>query len=135
MANWYKQSQAEHSYVAPVEVNIYGGYTSIQDYVAIEPLNKSINVPFRIDIGARQWGIKSMTVLVYEQIDIPIQIMTVDEQGNDKEAIDKTVSVDLSKVATEDKHGSGMVTLGSLDLYLDANLNVDYGKSSLTVIK
>jgi hypothetical protein len=134
MKNWYKISQVNgtqdsDSYVASVDVSVYGGDTAKYD---IELPRKKIDVPFRLDLDVRSWGIKNIGVLVDGMINVPIFLNDIETSRLLEE---RNVVVDLAKINKEEIKGNGAVTLGEMDLYLDQNLNVDYKSSSLEIYR
>jgi hypothetical protein len=113
-------------YTAEANVEIY----HVRDDVSIEPDRKTIPIKFRIDIEARSWGIKEMSIsLVDTLVDVPWH-SSYDEP---QEMIGKAV-VDLTKVKRSVEHGGGMIGISSLDIWLDANNNVDYKRTELNTI-
>jgi len=113
-----------NAYVAEVDVNLYG----YPDNYLVEA-NK-VAIKFGIDIEARDWGIKGITVFVYDQIlEIPITITDTATETQQE----KVIQVVAKNIKRYSYGETGIITLDKMDLWVDANFNVDYRKSMLDV--
>lgn len=125
----HKIAQSQDEYVNNATVNIYD---SVPDR-EVESGNKQIPVNFRIDIEARSWGIKDISVFITSTVlTIPIVVTTFDANSNDRQE-DRTIQVDLSKMRKHEDTGSGVVTVSEINIVLDQNFNIDYTKSYIGI--
>jgi len=136
MKNWYvREAQVQspmsdpNEYQTKVDVNIYP--SGISEKYDVEGPD-DIFMGFHIEIEARSWGIKDINVWVRGTIKIPISINDIETMRLIEE---KEIIVDLDKIKKEETTGQGIVTVRSIDVYLDANFNVDYNHSSLEIVK
>ena len=129
--SWYTKKAAgvqdPNEYTAVVDVSVWGIENS-----DIEVEAGRVAIKFRIDIEAREWGIKNISAYVYGMVIVPLFISYLDET---KPVESKEITVDLSKVKVTESDGRGIVTLGDLDLYLDTNFNVNYEQTTLEILK
>ena len=124
---WYKKADnvGADAYNTKVNVKMFGP----TDYdVAAD----SISMQFEIDVEARSWGIDNISVTVVDNIQVPYTLTEYDDAGYEQDS-QKVVDVDLSQVPKDIVRGSGSVTLGDLELWLDDQFNVDYKQSELTI--
>jgi len=125
--SWYKKADTgADDYSTKVKVSMYGP----SNYEVEGP--DSVYVKFRIDVEAREWGIKNINLLVGGIIEVPYLLTEYDADDNESES-QRSIEVDLAQVPKENKTGSGVITLDSLELWLDDSFNVDYNRSSLSL--
>ena len=136
MKNWYtREAQVQslmsdpNQYDAKVDVNVYEA--QIDDKYDVEGPG-SLFIKFYIQIEARSWGIKDISVSPIGIINVPISITDVESMRVLEE---REVTLDLNQIKKEETTGNGVITLGALDLYLDKDFNVDYSNSSLEIMK
>lgn len=113
-----------NTYTAQVSVDVYG-YPETH-YVEA---NK-IPIKFGIDIDAREWGIKGIVVYLQDEI-IEIPLLITDNATDAQQ--EKVLQVVIKNINQHDYNEMGAITLDKLNLWVDANFNVDYKKSSLDI--
>jgi len=124
-----KIAQHLEEYSNDVKVDIYD---NTQDR-EVEPYSKTIPIKFTIEIEARSWGIKDLSVAVPPQIlTIPVNVTIWDVNGNSHEE-EKQIQLDTSKLSYSVNSGTRVVTLGDLTLYINADFSVDYSHSYLDI--
>ena len=87
--------------------------------------DSTATITYSIDIEYRSYGIQGISV-------IPLSISPIsilDEDGN----VLKEIQLDISQVKIDINKGNG-VYITNLNLFLDLNLNPDYGRSYLDVV-
>jgi len=132
--SWYKEAQEKESdnrYYVPVTPEIYfnDDGTGNRDFIA-----SPVNIPFYIDIDARGWGIKGISVYASDTIVVEYNLIIWGDDG-DQES-ENNIVVDLSKIPTDDSsNGHGTYTVTGLDLHLGANDEVDYSRSLISFSK
>lgn len=103
MNNLYNKLKEEFDtdgdYLCPVKVTIQ------MENRDIDAIASDVNIPYTIDMEVRDWGIKSLSPLLVQQISVPYQETLMKENGED-EVTDKTLSVDLSESEIEYVSGS-----------------------------
>ena len=113
------------SYSTTVATSIYLNLPKNLDY----DFRHDVRVKFSIEMEARSWGIKSITVT-------PIQIETIIiEIQNKQNEIVKTIQleIDPSKLKTEIAKPESYIGVDDLEIMADVNGVIDYNKSSITV--
>jgi len=130
MGNWFHRGVRQAGlldddpdiYTANVKVYMSG------EGILIQPDVQTISIQFKIEIEARSWGIKDFSVRMHDtSVSVPWH------SDDDTESINGVAVVDLSKVRWDQQKGSGLVTITDLNVYLDANGEVDYKHSYLEV--
>lgn len=91
--------------------------------------NYKAKVKFDIDIEYRSWGIKRIDLIVSEIEPVSVILL---EPIDMKPSKTLSVYIDPSKIEKEVKN-SQIVTVASLDLYIDINGKIDYSASSLEI--
>lgn len=127
--NWYTKKAAvqdPNEYTTIVDVSVWG-----IENLDIEVEASRVSIKFRLDIEAREWGIKNISAYVYGSVVVPLFISYPDTRPVES----KEITVDLSRVKVTEVDGKGVITLGDLELYLDTNFNVNYEKTTLEILK
>jgi len=128
---WYKKADnlGADDYSTNVKVNMFGGADDTDIYASNE-----VSVKFRIDVEAREWGIKHMSVMVSGLVEVPYTIIEYDENELELEK-EGVVVVDLSQLVKTERKNSGVVTIGDMDLWLDKSGSVVYNRSEIVIYK
>ena len=108
-------------------------YTNLADGIQGDVDTVKVSVPFTIDIEARSWGIKGISLALSETIKVDA-VMTLypENDEDDDEEKDLTYEVNLSEL-TQDQTSGGVVTIGDMNITLTKDGKVDYSKSSIEV--
>ena len=134
---WYKESKKifaqnasnEYSTVITPSISRYG----YKDEVDVDA--SSIRVPFTVEIEAREWGIKDISIYATSTIVIPLTITEWTEDANTIER-EMEISVDLGKLPDEkNTYGHGVYTVTDIDLELDEFFQVVYENSYISFSK
>ena len=92
----------------------------------------TITVPFRIDVEAREWGIKGIMVSIdSSEIALEVVVNKSTPQGDSQEYTQR-IAFDPSRIELQ-QHPGGAVTITGLILHLDENFGVDYEHSYFEV--
>jgi len=130
--SWYKESQ------------IGGGneYTSSSDVVVYAPDGYEINVfttpvpiKFRIDIEARNWGIKELNISPLPQIieiDYEVKKWETEENTPFREG---SFVVDVDKLKRDIVEERGVYTIGNIELHINNDLTINYDHSTVEIDK
>ena len=112
--------EQEGAYQSPeVPVNVYAANKDLYEA-------DKVIVPFDLEFEYRTWGVKDVSVFCKGVVDVPY--MKTDEAGGTTEGV---FTLDLEQLDTEWASG-GRYTADSIDIWLDAEGEIDYDKSSIT---
>jgi hypothetical protein len=115
----------------PSELN-----TSRNRLVDVEEV-QAVNVSFDLDIEARNWGIKSIVIVIqstHAELDVSLLDTQITPDGKDTEnSIVKKIQFDPSQIEIRQTSGSS-VTITGLELVLKSDFTVDYEKSYFEAI-
>ena len=117
-----------NDFEAAVNVSIYGLDRARPGMLEDETHWKAW-VKFSIAVDYRDWGIKGITVTPAGTVTVPVSLTSEIEDG-------KTETLNVSFEASQlkqDRVGSDAVTLGDVDIWVNPDMTVDYGRSSITV--
>lgn len=135
--NWYKTSQTnpfglgESQYSATVRVNA-SEYGPNNEWEAVID-DKSV-FHYNIELEHRSWGIKGISVSFQDILKETIVITYFDKDGSEIRTEDRPITIDMSKLPVEYVNGNG-IYVTDIDISLTPNLEIDYGSSSITVVK
>jgi hypothetical protein len=128
-AGWIKKATfSTNHYVASVPVTVYGANES----ETLNAFTSNVYVEFEIEMEDRSWGIKFINIQPQGTVNVTIIVANIDPKSNEQT---KEIIVDVSRLGQEVRNASGICTVTGLELYLDANYQVDYDKSRLEVAK
>lgn len=118
MSNLYgkirEQSDGLNDYTAVVKLALYS-----QDHDRELEYDKQVQIPYNIDLDIRNWGIKDISLLVTDTIEIPYSVVEYDANGEESSRQDKALTLDLSTAEIEWVAG-GSFGLSELDISLTA---------------
>jgi len=98
----------------------------------VEPSTKKASVKFSIEIEARTWGIKDISITIPEQdIVLPIEVTTWTEGPDKVEQKEITLRPHLFRIEREG--ASTQYTVVEMDVQLNADLSVNEAESTVTV--
>ena len=118
----------EWDFATEVDVNIIG-LDKARPGMIEDAISWKASIKFRIDIEAREWGIKGLNVHPYDIVTIPVTI-----SGEKDESQTETLNVSFDPaLLSRDEMPSDSVTLGGIDLWLNPDLTPDYKRSTITV--
>jgi len=134
MSSWYKQTQneaglGENEYSANVLVETI---SSNSDNTLEIEINTTVYFKYKIEIEHRSWGIKSITTIFNDIVQVPSIIRRYDQSGNNISEEEKIFTLDMSKLAIDKIDGNG-IFVRDLDIELDSNFEIDYKSSSITI--
>lgn len=95
-------------------------------FVDIEEVGE-VTIPFSIDIEAREWGIKGISLSV-APIQANVEIIVIDVKNSKEEKYVKTISFDTGSIKLW-LEGGPAVTIKELQLTLNEDFSVNYEKS------
>lgn len=99
-------------------------------FVDVEEVG-DVRIPFRIDVEAREWGIKGIVVNV-EPVQTAVEIVVLDaKRSGGEERYVKTIAFDPSQIRMW-MEGGPTVTITSLELALNEDFSIDYEKSAFS---
>lgn len=127
---WIKTAQlANDEYVNEAQVSFYiNSRTPNEQNISIA--DAKTFVKYSIQIEARSWGIKGMTIAI-RSIE-PVTAVVEDYVKDVEQNKDVNINIDALQLKTESARG-GVISTGAIDLWLNPDFSVDYNKSSITV--
>lgn len=131
----YKQAQsslpAESKYSVSLkpDIRLPAAWNSTAErFVDVEEVG-DVRIPFRIDVEAREWGIKGIVVNV-EPVQVAVEIVVLDSKRSGEEKYVKTITFDPSQIKMWMEGGS-TITITGLELSLNEDFSVNYETSAL----
>ena len=118
----------ENAYNNDVKVAVYGLDVARPGFIEDESYWKT-TVNFMIDIEARSWGIKDITVTPTGMINLQVSISS---ETDETKMATLSLSFDASLLKRE-KMSSDSVTVGDIDLWVNPDLTPDYERSSIVI--
>lgn len=129
IAEIQRRAGSDSSYVAECPVNIYPGYFE-DEQLELRLENDTVPVQFYIELEAREWGIKDITVSIPEQ-----QIRLGYELLDENDAVVKTGEIvfDPSKLTLMKSFAGSRITLEEINLHLNKDMGLSYEQSTIDV--
>ena len=124
------------SYSRDVETHIYIGNSTYKGKEINDISNYSIRLSYSIDIEAREWGIKDISLYAIEgpkELEVEVDYF-VDNDNTNTEVI--KILLDWDKLETDSSEGEGVVTIGDtleINMTNDENGNLVVSHMNITV--
>jgi hypothetical protein len=126
------QSLGEGLYSVAIEPTVFDGADtksrreSPDTWINVEEVG-TVRIDFRIDVEARNWGIKGISVSI-PPAQISLTIGVLKNNGANDIISEQTIQFDPSQIELQMRPGN-VVTISDLELALNKDFSVDYSKS------
>jgi hypothetical protein len=116
------ESEDLYSSINKVEVSYYDATYKGRD---IEDVSiNDINLKFKIEIDARSWGIKDISLYdITGPTEIPVLITYYPDDGVDTDSVEEELilNLDWSKVETEEQKNQGYLNIDHIEIELESD--------------
>ncbi len=109
---------------ASIFLNLPPGQRQKYDY----DMTKKITVSFGLDMDARSWGIRSISLSLRRVEPFTVELTDIESQ----QVVDTiNVQIDPTELRIDKTPPINYIGFGDMDIYIDANGNVDYTRSAI----